>query len=235
MCPANVPAQWVELPPMSDDQVVNHWSEQINSQHVHLPATLSGLPSVCVRILSGGGHRRSPSAHPRRPPSGSCHLTRSVVPCVGECCMYACVCEIVSDHQMSHLWVCILCECHITHNDNNTQPTESHVHSESVCVRTCFSVCTGRWRFKVAVEAMTSTGQAKRSDGRRGNSSYGREVTTHEGVGVSSSTSSSSLCNWGTEFWHSVMLVELQVCLPVLIDKSHDELPEAQTQWSIQT
>lgn len=37
-------------PPLTDDQVVNHWSEQINSQHVHLLATLSGSPSVCVFI-----------------------------------------------------------------------------------------------------------------------------------------------------------------------------------------
>lgn len=51
MCQASVPALWVQLPPVSDDQVVNHWSEQINSQHVHLPSTLSGSPSVCPKPL----------------------------------------------------------------------------------------------------------------------------------------------------------------------------------------
>lgn len=53
-CVPNVPSQCASsvgaTPPVSDDQVVNHWSEQINSQHVHLPSTLSGSPSVCVSI-----------------------------------------------------------------------------------------------------------------------------------------------------------------------------------------
>lgn len=76
-------------PPLTDDQVVNHWSEQINSQHVHLLATLSVSPSVCVCAYPVRSHQRSPSAHTRWLPSASCRLTRSTAPCVGECCMYA--------------------------------------------------------------------------------------------------------------------------------------------------
>lgn len=77
-------------PPLTDDQVVNHWSKQINSQHVHLLATLSVSPSVCVCAYPVRSHQRSPSAHTRWLPSASCRLTRSTAPCVGECCMYAC-------------------------------------------------------------------------------------------------------------------------------------------------
>lgn len=60
-------------PPLTRDQVVNHWSEQINSQHVHLLATLSGSPSVCVCSYPVRSHQRGPSAPTRWLPSASCH------------------------------------------------------------------------------------------------------------------------------------------------------------------
>lgn len=61
-------------PPLTDDQVVNHWSEQINSQHVHLLATLSGSPSVCVCSYPVWSHQRGPSAPTRWLPSASLPL-----------------------------------------------------------------------------------------------------------------------------------------------------------------
>lgn len=53
-CVSGVPSRSASsvgaAPLLSDDQVGNHWSEQINSQRLHLLATLCGLPSVCVSV-----------------------------------------------------------------------------------------------------------------------------------------------------------------------------------------
>lgn len=75
--------------PLSDDQVGNHWSEQINSRHVHLLTILSGSPSVCVCVYTYPvqSHHRSPSAHTRWLPSGLCRLTHRMIPCVGVLCV----------------------------------------------------------------------------------------------------------------------------------------------------